>query len=701
MPTYLAPGVFVEEINSGARPIAGVSTSTAAFIGVTERGPVGKAVLVTGFAAFAKKFGGPIGIAPGVREHYLYYGVRHFFELGGTRCYVVRVAHYNNINNSATLQALPAELLLNAQQLNGTAVAGAVRVRAISPGTWGTALQVAAASTSRFSLPIGEAIAAGNFTSIVLPANTDVVPGTVLQLVHEITGVVTGVVTDPASASFGNLTFGEPLLEGGGASIATLSAAAPVAAFKPDFSMMTTTNLAADVVLNTQNPPVTTPIRLTSVAGLAPGDSIHFAVAQALVVVLAIEATTIGVVPAMRAVIAPAATPVALPTLPLNRTRVYARDFALQVRLNGDVIETHANLSLVASHPTHVDKVLGEHTGGSQYITAIEPNPLASDLVVMRNTAATSLAGAASDGLTDLSVSDFVGSDLAKNGLRAFDAIEDASILVIGYSRLAPTGATDPLANQSNLTAQAISYVNNRKDMFYIVDPPRTSATSAVADVRTFRAPFNSSYAGIYFSWIEVDDLLTGLPVIAPPAGAVAGVFARSDAQRGVHKAPAGFDVGLLSVASGLAHNTTRGENDVIYPLKINAIRNTTEGIVVWGSRTLSADPLWEQVSIRRLFIFLERSIQLGTGWVVFEPNDPMLWKTIERSVRGFLRVQWLEGKFFGATEDEAFFVRCNAETNPPEVVDAGMVVTEIGVSPSRPAEFVVFRIFQFAGRES
>jgi phage tail sheath protein FI len=181
----------------------------------------------------------------------------------------------------------------------------------------------------------------------------------------------------------------------------------------------------------------------------------------------------------------------------------------------------------------------------------------------------------------------------------------------------------------------------------------------------------------------------------------VAGVFARSDGRRGVHKAPAGFDVGLVGVATGTAHNVTPGENDILYPLRINAIRNMAEGIVVWGSRTIAADPLWQQVGVRRLFIFLERSIELGTQWVVFEPNDATLWKTIERTVKGFLRVQWREGKLVGATEDEAFFVRCNEETNPPDVVNAGMVVTEIGVAPSRPAEFVVFRISQFAGQES
>jgi len=689
MPTYLAPAVFVEERSTGARPIAGVSTSTAAFVGVTERGPVGRAILITGFAEFVKRFGGPIGIVPGVREHYLYYAVRHFFELGGTRCYVVRVAHYTNINSAATLQATPAQSQFDAQQLDGTAVTGALRVAAISPGTWGSRLQVAVSSTSKFQLPLAEGITAGNFTSINLPRNTDVVPGSVLYLVHEIVGVVSSVGTDTVS-------FAAPLTEGSAASTATIATGAAV--FKPDFSLMTTTNLAASVDLSAANPP-TSAMRLASVTGLVPGDAIHFVVASALVVVRSVEATTVSGAPAMRAVIAPAAIP--LPTLPLAGTRVYARDFALQVRLDGDIVETHQNLSLAVAHATdYVDTRLGAESGMSQYIVASEPSPTAADDIVLRNAAPTALGGTPSDGLTDLSVSDFSGSDLLKNGLRALDAIEDASILVVGQSRLASTAAPSPVVHQTNLTAATIAWVENRKDMFYLIDPPRTAGSNVVQAVRTFRSNFSSSYAGIHFPWIAIDDPLTGQPVIVPPSGAVAGVFARTDARRGVHKAPAGLDVGLLSVAAGVAHSVTPGENDVLYPENINAIRNLTEGIVVWGSRTLSADALWQQISIRRLFIFLERSIKLGTQWVVFEPNDSALWKTIERTIKSFLRIQWREGKLVGATEDEAFFVRCNEDTNPPEVVDAGMVVTEIGVAPSRPAEFIVFRIRQFAGQE-
>ncbi len=707
MPTYLAPGVYVEEVASGSRPIAGVSTSTGAFLGVAERGPVGRATLVTGFAEFVKRFGGPIGITPGLREHYLYYTVRHFFESGGSRCYVVRVAHYGDINDGDSLTAAPADASFAAERLDATAVAGALQVSAVSPGTWGTALRVRVESTSKFSLPLAQDIAAGNAESIVLPRNADVVPGSVLYLVHEVTGVVAGVDVDPASPTYRTVSFTQRLLEGSVASARTLPATNLVA-YKPDFSLMTRTDLAAAVDLGAANPPAATAIRLQAVLGpdgrpaLAPGDSLHFEVAAALVVVRATETTSVGGTPAMRAVIAPAGVPVALPALPRAVTRVYARDFALSVRLGDEVVETHGNLSLAAGNATdHVTVRLGEGTGNSQYIVASEPSAASPDDIVLRNTDFMPLAGAANDGLANLSVSDFVGSDLAKNGLHAFDAVEDASILAIGHSRLATAAVPDPLVHQRNLAAQVIAWVERRRDMFYIMDPPRTAGADPVAAVRAYLGTLSSSYAGIYFPWLEVKDLLTNQPVLVPPAGAVAGIFARSDTRRGVHKAPAGTDVGLVNVASGLGHQTTRGENDLLYPARINAIRNLAgEGIVVWGSRTLSAEPLWAQVGVRRLFIFLERSIQRGTDWAVFEPNDPTLWKSLEKSVRGFLRIQWLERKLVGNTEEEAFFVRCNAETNPPEIVDAGMVVTEIGVCPSRPAEFVVFRVFQFAGRE-
>jgi phage tail sheath protein FI len=665
------------------------------FVGGPKHDPPAPPTLVTSFAEFVRKFGGPLRIIPNSTEHYLYYAAQHFFAHGGTRCYVVRTAHYTDIS-TPTSDATAAESFFNAVQIDAVAVNGALRVAAASPGTWGTSISVEVKPSSKFQVTLAADIAAAAASSINLAPNDAVVPGTVLHLVREITGVVASV-----DAAANTVRFSSELLEGSAEAVLTIPAAAKV--FKPDFSF--TTTLTNALVLTAPTNPPTAAVQLGSVAGLAPGDAIHFIMADAMVRVYATEATGPGASDPMRAVITQSGTQT-LPALPKASTRAYARDFTVRVGFlvgtKVEVAETHPNLSLIKEHPTdYVNVRLGEDSGASQYIVANEVSTLTAAEVLTVGVDFAALGGTPNDGLANLSITDFVGSDLAKNGLHALDPVDDASILVIAYSRITSTAVPLPKDNQLALAGQAIAWVENRKDMFYIIDPPRTVSTTAVADVASFRSSLSSSYAALYFPWIEAADQLTGQNVMMPPSGAIAGIYARSDGNRGVHKAPAGIDVGLVSTATGTAHLVTRGENDVLYPLNINAIRNLTDGIVVWGSRTIAADPLWLQISIRRLFIFIERSIQLGTNWVVFEPNDLGLWKTIEKSIKGFLRIQWLEGKLVGATEEQAFFVRCNGETNPPEVVDAGMVITEIGVAPSRPAEFVVFRIFQFAGRES
>jgi phage tail sheath protein FI len=203
----------------------------------------------------------------------------------------------------------------------------------------------------------------------------------------------------------------------------------------------------------------------------------------------------------------------------------------------------------------------------------------------------------------------------------------------------------------------------------------------------------------MYWPWITMRDPLSekGTEVVVPPSGHVAGIYARTDAMRGVHKAPANETVrGALNVS----YQVTREEQAELNQVGINCIRFfTREGILVWGARTLAdAASEWRYVNVRRLFNLVEESIGLGTRWVVFEPNDRTLWKSIERDIRAFLRLLWRDGALMGRTPDEAFFVQCNEETNPPESIDAGIVMTRIGIAPVKPAEFVVFRIGQHAG---
>jgi phage tail sheath protein FI len=246
------------------------------------------------------------------------------------------------------------------------------------------------------------------------------------------------------------------------------------------------------------------------------------------------------------------------------------------------------------------------------------------------------------------------------------------------------------------------------QDRFAIFDSAETVETAGVLDTTLLDKPGaasrppNTNFAGFYFPWIQVFDPATknlnptgdGLQFV-PPSGHMAGIYARVDTERGVHKAPANEAVlGAL----GLKYNLSKSLQDGLNPQGINCIRDLNGNIRVWGARTVGGDANADlkYINVRRTLLFLRESIDEGTQWVVFEPNEPGLWQKISRNVTAFLTNVWRAGALFGTTQQQAFYVKCDAETNPPELRELGQVVTEIGVAIVRPAEFVIFRISQF-----
>jgi phage tail sheath protein FI len=205
-----------------------------------------------------------------------------------------------------------------------------------------------------------------------------------------------------------------------------------------------------------------------------------------------------------------------------------------------------------------------------------------------------------------------------------------------------------------------------------------------------------SDYAALYYPWIFVSDPSTGRRLKVPPSGHVAGVYARVDGEKGVHKAPANE---VVNGAVALARRVSKAEQDGLNPQGINIIREFDGNIKIWGARTLGGDANteWKYVNVRRTFLYLRKSIDKGTGWAVFEPNNQALWQKIVRNVNAFLTNVWRAGALFGATAGEAFYVKCDATNNPPELRELGQVITEIGVAVVRPAEFVIFRISQWS----
>lgn len=273
-----------------------------------------------------------------------------------------------------------------------------------------------------------------------------------------------------------------------------------------------------------------------------------------------------------------------------------------------------------------------------------------------------------------------IGSDKGigkKTGLYLFDQIQDIAIV-------AAPGVTDAAAQDAIL-----SHCEKHRFRFAVLDSPE----NLDGGIDSIPKPRDSIMGAYYFPWISMYDTEQDKTVYAPPSGGICGIYGRVDGTRGVHKAPANE---IFRTALGLKYNLTDAEQELLNPKGINCIREFPgRGIRVWGARTISSNPEWRYINVRRLFCMVEQALQNGTNWVVFEPNTRDLWKKLTRNITAFLLNIWRTGALFGDTAEEAFYVRCDDELNPPESIDAGYVVCEIGLAPAKPAEFVVFRVSQ------
>ncbi len=291
---------------------------------------------------------------------------------------------------------------------------------------------------------------------------------------------------------------------------------------------------------------------------------------------------------------------------------------------------------------------------------------------------------------------EFKGDVTERRGLEGLEVLDDVTMVCVPDLMTTMPGEKLDLDMVKALQGMMITHCERMGDRVAIIDAPPDLTPQEVKNWRMNVAGFDSSYAAMYYPWIEIMDPITSKVIKVPPSGHVAGVWARSDNTRGVHKAPANE---VVQGAVGLGYQTTKGEQDTLNPIGVNCIRSFPgRGVRIWGARTLSSDPAWRYINVRRLFNYVEKSIENGTQWVVFEPNDRMLWGRVRRDVSNFLTMVWRDGALFGANPAEAFYVKCDDELNPPASRDLGRLVVEIGLAPVKPAEFVIFRISQWAG---
>ena len=588
MAEYLSPGVYVEEYDSGATPMQGVSTSTAGFVGLAERGPViGQPQLVTSFADYKRMYGGYLSQAAYGSNRFLPYAVEQFFANGGARAYIMR--------------AVPGDAKA------GSRTTGVLKLTAANPGAWAEDLRVVVTPASKAKTQV----LAVNGADLTLKNADGFNPGDVVELF------------DGKTAAHATV---KSVLD----KVVTLDAPCTLD--------------VADTKVGTAKYIKTCEITLTARLGetvetfenlsLKPDALNNVCVKTAKSDLICVEVT------AAKAPAAPA---------PKEKDK------------DGKEIPAPA--------PKAASIVPYELCGGS-----------GSELVL-------TLQGGSNGSVLTVTPDAFLGKDDGpgkRTGLQAFQENGNVSIMAI-------PGVTAP-----EVQASLIAFCENKKSCFAILDVPME--LKKTNDVANFRDMYDSTYAAMYHPWLEMYDAGAKRSAYFPPSGAMAGIYARTDIERGVHKAPANE---VVRGCTGLSCAYNEGEQDILNPIGVNLIRAFTgRGIRVWGARTISSNGLWKYLNVRRLFIYVEESIKANTNWVVFEPNSTALWSRVTRTIEAFLATCWRDGALAGSTPSEAFFVECGPTTMTQDDIDNGRLICQIGIAPVKPAEFVIFRITQKTASE-
>ncbi len=366
----------------------------------------------------------------------------------------------------------------------------------------------------------------------------------------------------------------------------------------------------------------------------------------------------------------------------IPKTVLYLVSVNISVRA-GDEVENYADVNFNPTSANYIDARLAKSEIVKIKVDRLKEaaNPVEAILGDGQDAGVITLEGGSDGSISKINASTFIGEDNGpgeRTGLASF--VENDSI-----SMLAIPGVTIP-----EVAVALVAHCENQKNRFAVLDMPKDAVKTE--DLIEYRGIIDSTYAAMYHPWIEVFDRAANKSAYIPPSGAVMGVYSRTDINRGVHKAPANEIV----FCSGLSVNYTKDEQDILNPEGINLIRNLPgQGIRVWGARTASTNAAFKYVNVRRLFIYVEESIKAATNWVVFEPNDAALWQRVNMTVSGFLDTLWRNGMLAGGAPGEAYFVEIGPSTMSRDDIMNGRLICNIGIAPSRPAEFVIFRVTQ------
>jgi len=678
VPQYLAPGVYVEEVDTGIKTIEGVSTSVAGMVGATMRGPIrGLPQLVTSFADFDRLFGGYFPPGAGFLGHrFLPYAVSGFFTNGGHQLYVMRVA--NGV--SAARKQTKAGVIT---QLNQPVNVGAATLKPE------TVLGIQAGTKIQIHMVTATATYDSNVVDV--------------QEVDRTTGIITVQPTLSITPSTGQTTFAaHSTVFTNSMSPTSLPAptdprndsllfeASEPGAWGRDIEVTVTPQAPVEAKVALANDTDMTIKLQSQTPGFYPGAWIEVDRGSTKVFRRIGAVDNTGPTPVLT-IDGYTNTDFDLETTTPPTLDVIVKIWELGLSVaSGGVIENFNGLTL----ENVPGKFILDRLAGSTLVKVLalpmDHDPLHFPAPENGSTFRLDDGGFGADGSVP-GATDYVGDLTAgagdRTGIKALEDIDRISII-------AAPGNVD-VSVQNALIEQC----ERLKDRFAILDPKGTS----VNDVTTQRQQFDTKYAAIYYPNLVTFDPVTGNNITVPPSGHMAGLYARVDIERGVHKAPANEVVrGIVDFAATINKETQDLLNPS--PTNINVFRDFRadgRGLRIWGARVATSDTSWKYINVRRLFLFLEESIDEGTQWVVFEPNDAPLWARVTQSISAFLTRVWRDGALQGATAEEAFFVKCDRTTMTQDDIDNGKLIAIVGVAPVKPAEFVIIRISQWTAGAS
>ncbi|MCL2576437.1 MAG: phage tail sheath subtilisin-like domain-containing protein [Defluviitaleaceae bacterium] len=631
MAEYLTPGVYIEEFESGPRPMSGVSTSIPGFLGLAQRGPtVGPPLLITSAADFNRRFGDYLSSSFN-QYRFLRYSVEKFFANGGASCYVMRV----NSEGFGGVRASRDIIITREPSEPGKGKKSEGEKNILY-------LTIAAKEPLVEAVTIKFAPNAGNKEMYDVFVNEEEAVS-----VSMVSGYPNFILT--AFANHELISFAARNEDGDGTEDLSVTLESdPVKINLPYEKAAEQARLSAPIA-----------IRITAKDTGEWGNNIQ----------IVVRATN--------------------KVASSDEDRKLLSGVATIEVLSGDMLETYEDVSLDKRSVDSIFNIMRSSVlvDIQELDAQMANNPVKfplprHDSVGADRTEVLSLSGGRDENIGSSSMTDvFKGKDTSggRTGLESF--LDNGVISLI----MAP-GITDP-AVQTAIK----DHCENTKSRFAILDMPQES--KEVADLQKHRETIVSDYAAMYHPWLITYDPLSKSDIAIPPSGAVAGVYARSDNTHGVHKAPANE---IIRGVTGLSIMYNTAEQSHLNPRGINLIRFFSgEGIRIWGARTCSSNTLWRYINVRRLFIYIEESIKANTNWVVFEPNTEMLWLRVQRTIDVFLNEVWRSGALMGSSPSEAYYVSIGRSTMTQADIDNGRLICEIGVSPAKPAEFVIFRLTQ------